>query len=126
MISRIPSICNLRDLQHDCARQVMWAAFREGSLDPAEAASLELHGTGTALGDPIELGAAAAVQGARHAGACLVPITAFPSHACARAVATSCACSSLTSEGEGASASLSAAMSWVVCLKCCVSSACAS
>lgn len=103
--------CNLHDLQHNCARQVMWTAFREGGLDPAEAASLELHGTGTALGDPIELGAAAAVQGARHAGACLVPTTAFPDHAYARVIATSCACTSLTSEGEGASASSSAAMS---------------
>ena len=46
----------------------MWAAFRESCLEPGLAASLELHGTGTALGDPIELGALAAVQGARGPG----------------------------------------------------------
>lgn len=112
MISRIPSICDLHDLQHDCAPQVMWAAFREGSLDPAEAANLELHGTGTALGDPIELGAAAAVQGARHAGACLVPITAYPNpRLCTGRCNIVRMYQSLMSEGEDASASLSAAMS---------------
>ena len=50
-------------------QQVMRSAFREGCLDPVQAASLELHGTGTALGDPIELGAAAAVHCARASGA---------------------------------------------------------
>ena len=50
-------------------QQVIRLAFREGSLDPGRAASLELHGTGTALGDPIELGAAAAVHSARALGA---------------------------------------------------------
>ena len=49
-------------------QQVMRLAFSEGSLDPVQAASLELHGTGTALGDPIELGAAAAVHCARASG----------------------------------------------------------
>ena len=50
-------------------QQVMRSAFREGCLDPVQSASLELHGTGTALGDPIELGAAAAVHCARASGA---------------------------------------------------------
>jgi len=60
-----PSAAHLEPFQE---AQVMWAAFRESCLEPGLAASLELHGTGTALGDPIELGALAAVQGARGPG----------------------------------------------------------
>jgi acyl transferase domain-containing protein len=37
------------------------AALAAASLDPAAVTSLQLHGTGTPLGDPIEIGAASAV-----------------------------------------------------------------
>ena len=48
--------CHLR-----CMLQVIRLALRDAELPPTELAALEMHGTGTALGDPIELGAAAAV-----------------------------------------------------------------
>ena len=41
--------------------QVIRTAIADAELDPAEWTVLELHGTGTALGDPIEMGAACAV-----------------------------------------------------------------
>lgn len=40
-------------------QQVIRKAFLSNSTDPSDANCLELHGTGTKLGDPIELGAAA-------------------------------------------------------------------
>ena len=39
----------------------MRAALAAAALDPAAVRALEMHGTGTALGDPIELGAISAV-----------------------------------------------------------------
>ena len=44
----------------------IWAALQTGSMDAGSVYTLELHGTGTALGDPIEVGAALAVL--QHAG----------------------------------------------------------
>ena len=41
--------------------QVIRAALLDGGLLPSDLGGLQLHGTGTALGDPIEMGAAAAV-----------------------------------------------------------------
>ena len=41
--------------------QVIRSALLDGNLAPADVAGLQLHGTGTALGDPIEMGAACAV-----------------------------------------------------------------
>ena len=41
--------------------QVIRTAIADAELAPAEWTMLELHGTGTALGDPIEMGAACAV-----------------------------------------------------------------
>ena len=39
----------------------MRAALLAAALEPSAVQSLEMHGTGTALGDPIEVGAASAV-----------------------------------------------------------------
>ncbi len=47
-------------------QEVIRAALASGGLAPAQLAALEMHGTGTALGDPIEMGAACAVLQARH------------------------------------------------------------
>lgn len=42
-------------------QEVIRAALDSGGLEPSALAALEMHGTGTALGDPIEMGAACAV-----------------------------------------------------------------
>jgi hypothetical protein len=39
-------------------QEVLRAALADGGLTPADLSGLQLHGTGTALGDPIEVGAA--------------------------------------------------------------------
>ena len=41
--------------------KVIRAALTDAELAPADWTALEMHGTGTALGDPIEIGAASAV-----------------------------------------------------------------
>ena len=55
--------------------QVIIAALADGGLTAGDLQGLQLHGTGTALGDPIEMGAACAVLAAdrsQHAGASLL------------------------------------------------------
>ena len=49
---------------HPCCVQVIRLALQDASLGAGDVGCLELHGTGTPLGDPIEVGAAAAVYGA--------------------------------------------------------------
>ena len=44
-----------------CMWQVIRAALLDADLTPADWTALEMHGTGTTLGDPIEMGAACAV-----------------------------------------------------------------
>jgi 3-oxoacyl-(acyl-carrier-protein) synthase len=44
--------------QQDVIRQ----ALASGDADPADVAGLEMHGTGTSLGDPIEAGAVCTVM----------------------------------------------------------------
>jgi acyl transferase domain-containing protein len=41
----------------------------DGDVDVVDWTALEMHGTGTALGDPIEIGAAVAVASSRATGA---------------------------------------------------------
>ncbi len=43
--------------------QVIRAALADADMAAADWTALEMHGTGTALGDPIEIGAAFAVAG---------------------------------------------------------------
>ncbi|PHJ17636.1 type i fatty acid synthase, partial [Cystoisospora suis] len=45
-------------------QDVIYSALRLGNVDPLDVAFVESHGTGTALGDPIEMGAIKAVYGA--------------------------------------------------------------
>ena len=45
---------------------VIKGALTEGALFPNEVDALEMHGTGTALGDPIEIGAITAVFKGAH------------------------------------------------------------
>ena len=42
-------------------QDVLRAALGAGGLAPSDLGGLQMHGTGTPLGDPIEIGAAAAV-----------------------------------------------------------------
>ena len=42
-------------------QEVVRAAMAAGGCQPSSLTAVELHGTGTALGDPIEMGAASAV-----------------------------------------------------------------
>ena len=41
--------------------QVIRAALLHGAVDPEEVNAIDMHGTGTPLGDPIEIGALASV-----------------------------------------------------------------
>ena len=45
--------------------QVMEAALSDAGVDPSQIDYIEAHGTGTAVGDPIELNAMSAVYGPR-------------------------------------------------------------
>ena len=51
-----------------CVWQVIRAALMDADLSPTDRTALEMHGTGTALGDPIEMGAACAVAPGDSAG----------------------------------------------------------
>merc|ERR1719434_325130 len=42
--------------------KAIWGALREGGMTPPESTVWECHGTGTSLGDPIEVGAVRRVQ----------------------------------------------------------------
>lgn len=46
-------------------QEVIREALEDGQLEPCQVGALEMHGTGTALGDPIEIGALCAVFQAR-------------------------------------------------------------
>ena len=51
--------------------QVICAALADSGLAVSQWRSVEMHGTGTALGDPIEIGAIAAVASRSAAGAAM-------------------------------------------------------
>ena len=72
-------------------QEVLRAALASGALEPDQVQGLEMHGTGTALGDPIEMGAAAAVLQARLPESCpclptLHSVLSFGS--CSKAIVT--------------------------------------
>jgi 3-oxoacyl-(acyl-carrier-protein) synthase/acyl carrier protein len=60
-------------------QSVIRMALEDARLNAADVAALEMHGTGTQLGDPIEVGAAAAVFGPGRGGAPL-ELSAAKSH----------------------------------------------
>ncbi|MFB9467098.1 beta-ketoacyl synthase N-terminal-like domain-containing protein, partial [Streptomyces cinereospinus] len=51
----------------DAQRAVILAACRRGAVDPADLQYVELHGTGTPVGDPVEAGAVGRAAGAGRA-----------------------------------------------------------
>ncbi|MFG2052915.1 SDR family NAD(P)-dependent oxidoreductase [Micromonospora sp. NPDC048930] len=53
----------------DGQQQVLAAAYRRAGVDPAEVQYVELHGTGTRVGDPVEAAALGAVVGRGRGGA---------------------------------------------------------
>ena len=53
---------------------VILGALAAASLVPADIHGLEMHGTGTPLGDPIELGAASTVLGGSAVGGVQIPL----------------------------------------------------
>ena len=53
-------------------RTLLLTALASASLQPHDIGSIELHGTGTALGDPTEAGSLAAAYGSSHRSKCLM------------------------------------------------------
>ena len=60
---------------------VMLESLREGCAGPSDVAMLQLHGTGTTLGDPIEAGAAIGAQCHHEHGRCFLCGRSAPSNA---------------------------------------------
>ncbi|MBO1415813.1 type I polyketide synthase, partial [Streptomyces sp. FH025] len=54
---------NLTSPRGEAQQEVLRLAYAQAGVDPAEVGFVELHGTGTPLGDPIEAGALGAVLG---------------------------------------------------------------
>lgn len=59
------------------SRQVIREALLDGHAVPSDVSALEMHGTGTPLGDPIEMGAATAVFCADERGEWMRPTCQF-------------------------------------------------
>ncbi len=58
--------------------QVIRLALQDAGVAPSDVGALEMHGTGTPLGDPIEVGAAATVlaEGRSHQGSSVLGLSA--------------------------------------------------
>lgn len=57
------SVCHHLSSTRYSLQALLWSALQSGGLEPRHVAHLTVHGTGTPLGDPIEIGAIAGALG---------------------------------------------------------------
>ena len=72
------------------AQTVIRTALEDAQLRPADVGGLEMHGTGTALGDPIEIGAASEVLTSTRTGEQGIKVLFAFWYACGRGASPCC------------------------------------